>query len=122
MIMFSSGHKPGLIRRIDGQLSAGETLAEVVVAVAAQGQGETSGQKRPEALAARPLAVDGDGVLRSPSGFCRVISAPRRVPKVRSVLVSLILPLHFVPDAMAVLSSFFFSRTASSLVCSSLKS
>ena len=34
-------HEPGLIRRIDGQLSAGEALAEVVVAVAAQGQGET---------------------------------------------------------------------------------
>ena len=45
-------------------LSAGEALAEVVVAVAAQEQGEASGQKRPEALTARPLAVDGDGVLR----------------------------------------------------------
>ena len=58
----------------------------------------------------------------SPSGCCLVISAPRSVPKVRSVLVSFTLQEIPVPSAMAVFTSFFFNKTDSSFVFSSLKS
>ncbi len=54
-------HGPG---RIHDQLAAGQALAEIVVAVPHQFQGQPSGDKGAEALAAAAAAAYHKGVLR----------------------------------------------------------
>ena len=55
--------KARVLRREQHQPAAGETLAEVVVAVACEADGHALGQERAEGLAAAALRVDGEGVL-----------------------------------------------------------
>ena len=57
-------HKVCFRRRINRQFSAGEAFAEIIVAVAAQRQGDPFGQKCAEALSARSLTEYGNGILR----------------------------------------------------------
>ena len=56
--------EPGFGRRVDDQLAAGQSLADVVVGLADQLQGDAVGQEGAEALAGGPLQADVDGVVR----------------------------------------------------------
>ena len=56
----------GPVGRSDDKLSSGESLAEVVVAVAPKGDGQAPGDERAEALSAGAAAVDPVGILRQP--------------------------------------------------------
>ena len=64
MMMFSSGLKVTVLGRIDDQLAAGKALAQVVVAVALQLQGQPLGDEGTKALSAAAVAVDDEGILR----------------------------------------------------------
>ena len=69
MMMFSSGLKGAVLGRIDNQLAAGQALAEIVVGVALQLQGQPLGDEGAEGLAAAAGALDREGVVRQ--GCCR---------------------------------------------------
>ena len=57
------GHEGGLGGRPHDDPTAGEPLADVVVGVALQPEGDASGDEGPEAVAGRPCEVDDDGVV-----------------------------------------------------------
>ena len=63
-MMFSAAVEGAVLGRIDHQLAAGEALAEVVVGVPLQLQGQALGQEGAEGLAAAAGTLDGEGVLR----------------------------------------------------------
>ena len=83
--MFCSGTKLDAARGIDDDAAAGETLADVVVGVAFEGQRQALRDEGAEALAGRALEGEADGVVgqarRVRSGG--VISLPRMVPTTR---------------------------------------
>ena len=56
--------EPGRLRRIDHKLAAGKSLSEIVVAVALQLQRQPLRDERAEALAARSLTADVEGIVR----------------------------------------------------------
>ncbi len=64
-----AGIERAVLRGIDDQLAAGEALAQVIVGVALQLQGQSLGDEGAEGLAAAAVAVDDIGVVRQ--GVCR---------------------------------------------------
>ena len=64
MMMFSSGTKVELFRRIHDDLAAGQAFADVIVGVAFQGEGHALGHERAEALAGAAGEMNFDGVFR----------------------------------------------------------
>ena len=61
-------HEGGLARREEDDLAARKALAQVVVGVALEGEGDALRHKRPEALAGRAAEVELDRVLGQAGG------------------------------------------------------
>ena len=88
MMMFSSGDERRACRRIDDELAARQTLADVVVGVAFELERHAARHERAEALARGAVELDAESCPRAdPSRrTCCVISLPVIVPTTRLTL------------------------------------
>ena len=64
MMMFSSGAKVEACRRINDDLAAGKALADVIVGIAFQFQGDPARDKRAKTLPGRAVEAQVDGIIR----------------------------------------------------------
>ena len=109
-----------VFRWINHQFASGKTFSVIVVGISFQIQGQSLWNKGAEALPPEPLQFTVSVSSGSPFLCCLVISAPKIVPKVLSVLLTSTDTEAFSPFFRAVPS--FFSSTFSSRVFSSWKS